>query len=391
MLRIAVVFGLALSIIPSLGHAKDKIKIGFITTLSGPNAELGQEMSNAFKLAVQSLGGKVGGLPTEIITGDDESKADVGRKIADKMVEDDHVDVITGIVYSNVVQALAKPVLDSGTILVSGNANTPQLAGAECRPNFFSLAAQLDTLGEIIGIAAQKNGYKRVYVLAGNYVAGRAPVEGFKRDFKGEVVGEAYPPLGQLDFAVEIAQLKAAKPDAVYSGFTGGMVVAFVKQYTQAGLMKELPFISVWGAYEPFSQLEAAGESAVGARGGAYYHWQLDNPANKHFVADFEKAYHAKPGHVAASEYDAVNLLDSAVRAVNGKIEDKTAFSAAIKQAKFASVRGPSFKFNNNNFPILNYYETVVVKAADGKIETRLGDILARDLPDFYAKDCPIK
>lgn len=379
----AVALGTCLSL-PAA--AQEPIKIGFISTFSGPSGGLGQELFDGFKLGLKSIGNKLGGRPVEVIQGDDQAKPDVGRQLADKMVERDRVHIITGINFSNVLLALAKPVLDSGTFLVNVNAGPSQLAGSQCHPHFFSTSHQNDQDAEAMGIYVQKRGIKRLYLMAPNFPAGKDFIGGFKRYFKGEVVGEVYTSFGQLDYAAEIAQLRAAKPDAVFFFYPGGMGINFVRQYAQAGLKSEIP---LYGPGPSFDQtvLPGIGDAALGAFASVYWAETYTDPASKKFRADFEAAYGRIPSENAAQAYDGARLIGAALDSIGGKIEDKPAFQKALETVKFDTVR-PGFHFNVNHFPIQDYFLTEIVKDEKGRLIMALRGLITKDHHDAYAKDC---
>ena len=369
--------------------AADKIKIGFIATLSGPAAALGQDLRDGFKLGLKHRDGRLGGLPVELVEGDDQLKPDVGRQFAEKMVERDRVDIITGVVFSNVMMAIAKPVTRAKVFMISSNAGPSALAGKECDPYFFNTAWQNDNTHEAMGRYLADQGVKRVYLMAPNYPAGTDALAGFKRLYRGEIVGEALTKLNQPDYAAELAQLRAAAPDAVYVFYPGGMAVNFVKQYAQAGLKEKIP---LYGPSFLLDQtvLPAQGEAALGLYNTSFWSLGLDNPANQRFVRDFEQEYGRLPSPYAAQSYDAAQLIDSAVRAVDGRIEDDEAFRAALRRADFQSVRGP-FRFNNNHFPVQDYYLEKVVKDEKGRIVNALQATVLTDHGDAYASECPMQ
>lgn len=371
---------------PLSAAAQEPVKIGFISTFSGPSGGLGQELFDGFKLGLNSVGNKLGGRPAEVIQADDEAKPDVGRQLADKMVERDRVDIITGINFSNVLLALAKPVLDSGTFLINVNAGPSQLAGSQCHPHFFSTSHQNDQDAEAMGIYVQSKGIKRMYLMAPNYPAGRDFIAGFKRFYKGEIVAEVYTAFGQLDYAAEIAQLRAAKPDGVYFFYPGGMGINFVRQYAQAGLKSEIP---LYGPGPSLDQtvLPGMGDAALGAFASVYWAETYDDPASKKFRADFEAAYRRIPSENAAQAYDGARLIAAALNSIGGKIEDKPAFQKALETVKFDTVR-PGFHFNTNHFPIQDYYLTEIVKDEKGRLIMGLRGLIAKDHHDAYAKDC---
>lgn len=381
---------LALTVL-MMGHAfaAEKVKIGFMATLSGPAASLGIDILDGFKLGIENCGGTIGGLPVELITGDDQLKPDVGIQVANRMVEKDHVDFLTGIVFSNVMMAVAKPVTDAGVFLVSANAGPSPLAGAQCMPNLFTVSWQNDQTHEAMGKAIQDMGVKRLYLMAPNYQAGKDGLAGVKRYFKGEIAGEVYTKINQPDYAAELAQLRAAKPDAVFVFYPGGMGINFVKQYAQSGLKDEIPLYSTAFTIAQMT-LPAMGDAALGLLNSSFWSHDLDNPANIKFVADFKTANKRLPSLFAAQGYDAALLIDSAVKAVKGNLEDKDALRAALKKADFNSVRG-KFKFNNNHFPIQNFYIRKVVKDEEGNLTTRIVSTAFTDHADAYCQDCPMK
>ncbi|MDB5545193.1 MAG: transporter substrate-binding protein [Hyphomicrobiales bacterium] len=370
-------------------RAQEPIRIGFISTMSGPQGVLGQELANGFKLGLEATGQKLGGRPVRVTWGDDQAQPDVGRQVVDKMIDSDRVQIVTGINFSNVLLAVTKPVLDSGAFYVSTNAGPSQLAGRQCNPRFFSASFQNDAIYEGLGIYMQDKGLKNVYLMAPNYPAGKDMLTGYKRYFKGGVAGEVYTTFGQLDYSAEIAQIRAAKPDAVVFFYPGGMGINFVKQYTQAGLKDQIPLYAGAATVDQ-TILPALGDAAMGMYTGALWSEFLDNPQSKKFAADYEKAYGTIPSPYAALAYDTTRLLDAAVKNVDGKIEDKKAFQKALENVKFDSIRG-SFKFNSNHFPIQNYYLVQIEKDAKGRSVAALKGTVKEGLTDAYSGECKMK
>ncbi len=367
--------------------AADKLTVGLMATYSGPPAPLGLHMRDGFNLAVKELGGKLGGLETTVIAVDDELKPDVAVTKVKGLVDRDKANVVVGVIFSNVMMAIAKPVTDAKVVLISPNAGPSPLAGKACNPLFFSVAYQNDQNHEVMGKYAQDKGFKRVALIAPNYQAGKDSLAGFKRSYKGEVAEEIYTPLNQLDFSAELARIAVAKPDAVFVFMPGGMGVNLVKQFRQAGLADKFPFLSAFTVDE--TTLPATQDAALGLFAGAQWAPNLDNPANKAFVAAFEKEYGYPPALYAANGYDAAKLIDAALKANGGKT-DAESLSAALKTAKFDSVRG-AFKFNTNNFPIQDFILTKVVKRGDGKFVTEAVETVFPAYGDNYAAECSMK
>jgi branched-chain amino acid transport system substrate-binding protein len=375
----------ALLFVVNTAAAQDKIRIGLIYTLSGPPSVLGQQSKNGFELALKDLGGKMGGKDVELVVVDDELKPDVAIQKVQGLIERDKVDFVVGPIFSNILVAIHKPVIDAGKILISTNAGTSNFAGAACSPNFFVTSYQNDQIYEAIGAAANKLGYKRVYALVPNYPAGKDAIAGFKRTYKGEIVEESLVPLNTTDFAPEVSKISASKPDALFTFMPGGLGINLLNMYIQAGLRDKIPVISAFTADE--ATLPVLKDNAVGIYGVLTWTPNMDSPANKKFVSAYEAAYNAVPASYAMQAYDAAMLINSAVTAVKGNLADQSAVRAALKKGAFTSVRGP-FKFNINGYPIEDFYLTKVAKRADGKYETQIVEKVFSNYADGYVKDC---
>lgn len=366
--------------------AQEPIRIGFLSTFSGPSAQVGIELLDGFKLGLEQKGNKLGGRPVELIQADDQAKPDVGRQHADKMVERDKIHILTGINFSNVMLAVAKPTIDAGAVVYSINAGPSQYAGAQCNPRYYATSFQNDTSAEAMAIHLTKKGVKKMYLLAPNYPAGKDFLSGFKRFYKGEIVGEVYTTFGQLDYAAEIAQLRAANPEGVFIFLPAGMGINFTKQYFQAGLNKTVP---LYGTSFSFDQtmLPALGEAALGSFASAFWAETIDNPQSKKFVADFEAKYGRTPSPAAANAFDGVLLLDAALASIGGKIEDKAAFRKAMENVKFTSLKG-NFKFNTNHYPIQDFYLTEITRDAKGRMLMTVKEKIVPNHEDVYVKEC---
>ena len=368
-------------------QAQEPLKIGVVSVLTGPAASLGQQVRDGFQLAVDQNGGKLGGVPVQITVIDDELKPDVAVGKVRSYVEGGKVDFVVGPVFSNILGAIAKPVLDSGAILISPNAGPSTMAGKTCHQNFFVTSYQNDQVHEVLGKYAQDQNYKKAYIIAPNYQAGKDSLAGFKRYFKGEVIDEVYVPLNALDFSAELAKIASSKPDVVFAFLPGGLGVNFVKQWSQAGLTGKVPFLSAFTVDE--STLPAQQDAAVGMYGGMTWAPNMDNPQTKKFVSAYEAAYKVVPGSYAQQSYDAALLIDSAIKAAGGTA-DKDRLRAAIKKADFTSLRG-KFKFNTTGYPIQDFYLVKVAKRADGKFQTEIAQKVFEDYADPHAKDCALK
>jgi branched-chain amino acid transport system substrate-binding protein len=377
----------ALAFAASPVAAAEPLKIGLITTLSSPAATAGPEMLDGFKLGIKDSGDGLGGRKIELIVGDDQLKPDVAVNIARKMLDEDRVQLIAGIIPSNVLLAVAHTVLPRKIPLLSLNAGASQLAGAECSPYFFNLSYQNDQAAEAMALYMQKKGIKNAYLVAANYAAGRDMTSGFKRVFKGDIVGETYTPLNQFDFVAEMAEIRAAKPDSVFFfEQSGAPVINFVKQFAEAGLKGKIPLYGVSFVLDE-SSLPGMGDAATGIKSAGYWSPSLDFPASREFVAHFTAEYHRRPSIFAAVAYDGARLIDAALRQVGGDIEKRDDFLKALVAANFASVRG-TFRFNTNHYPIQSFYLSEVERDASGAIVDAYRENIVDAYADSYVGQC---
>jgi branched-chain amino acid transport system substrate-binding protein len=381
-----ILLALLLSAVPLMQASAEELRLGFISILSGQLSLLGQELKRGFDLATEQLDGKVGGLETKIFIADTKGNPGDAVQEANKLIDRDKVDVVTGFLASHTTMAALKPLLGAGVISLGANAGPSPLAGKGCNKNWFSTAFHNDQWDMAMGRYMTQKGLKRVYFMGMDYQAGWDHVKAAIREFKGEKAGEVYTPISQLDFSAELTQLRAAKPDAVFVFYVGPLAVAFLKQYTQVGLNKTVPLYAMGAIADPLLY-KAEGDAALGLVSSEGWNTELDNAANKKFVAAFKKKYGRDPTGYAARKYDAVMLLDAAVRQIKGKVSDKDALRAAIRKADFQSVRG-DFRFNTNQYPILNVYIQEVSKRPDGSMYQKLTGTVVKDLKDPDYVNC---
>lgn len=378
----------AASALPFSSRADEPLKIGFMAELSGTQAALGQDMYDGFMLYVDGHGGKLGPRTVEVIKADSQLKPEVGTQLAERLMNRDKVPIIVGVAFSNVMLAVHKPVTQREVFLIGSNAGPSQIAGKDCSPYFFSTSWQNDQQAEVVGDYARTKGYKHIVSVVPNYQSGFDFVAGFKRRYGAPLADEIYTPLNQQDFSAELTRIASEKPDAVFAFYPGGLGVTFLRQYQQAGLLGKIPLLSASTA--DAINLPAQKESALGVITGTAWGPDIDVPANKAFVAAFEKKYGRTPSHYAAQSYDAAQLLNSALTKVQGNVADKPRMLAALKAADFPSVRG-QFRFGNNNFPIQDMRIFEVVKAPDSRVTLKTIAIPLRDDQDAYHGLCPLK
>lgn len=362
------------------------LKIGMITTLSGPGGYLGQDIRDAFALAVEMEGGKLGGAPVQLLVEDDALRPGQGKQIAERFLKNERIRLMTGIVFSNVLGAVAPDVLDADGLYVSANASPSTFAGRECHRNFWSVAWQNDSLHESAGQAAVNLGFQRMFILAPNYQAGRDAITGFKRFYKGQVVGEVYTRLDQTDYAAEMAQIRAAQPDAVYQFHPGGLGIAFLKQYVQAGLSATTPMVLASPSMDS-TTLAAVGEAALGINVTAHWNSDFDNAANRRFVQAFTAKYNRMPTYYAQQGYDTALAIGAALKGTGGSIDDLAAFRTAMQPAAFESPRG-RFAFGANQHPVQDWYLLKVEPGADGKPALVTQGKVLENHGDAYAAQC---
>jgi branched-chain amino acid transport system substrate-binding protein len=381
----------AAALIGTPAFAQQKVKIGFISTFSGPQGSIGEDMKNSVELALDHLKRKVGGLDVEVIYGDDQVKPDVGTQVADEMLKKHQVNFVAGIIWSNVMLAVAPRVTAAGTFMIGTNAGPNQLAGEGCNEMFFTTSWQNDQTPEAMGKYMQDKGIQDVYLMAPNYAAGKDMLTGFKRYYKGRIVDEVYTRLGQTDYQAEISQLRSKNPKAVFVFYPGGMGIQFLKQYSEAGLRGQFPLYSVYTVDE--LSIPAVKHAALGQLETRYWSQDLDNAANKKFVGDYRKKYGGKtPSYYGAQSYDGILLIDSAVRAVKGNLADKKGMIAAMRKADFASTRG-KFKYGQNHFPIENFYllKTVAGATPTSDPVMEIQQTVFKDHKDAYGAACKMK
>jgi len=365
--------------------AQEKLRIGFIDTLSGPQAIVGKHLKDGWDLGVAMLGGKIGGLEAEVFVGDDQLKPDVGVQLADRMVKRDRVHFVTGIIFSNVLMAVAPVVLESNVFLITLNAGASPMAGKMCHKDFFSTSWNNDQTPEAMGKLMQDDGVKNVYEIAPNYQAGKDMITGFERYYKGGIKGQILFKLTQQDFQAELSQIRAAKPDAVFAFVPGAWGIGFFKQFDAAGLRQQMKLYTAFSVDEV--TLPAMGDTAVGTFVTGFWSHDLDFPQNKKFVEAFKKKFNYDPSLFAAQSFDGVNLIDSGVKAVKGDLKNRDGIRAALMKADYPSVRG-KYSYNTNHFPIQNFYKMEVVKDASGKVMLKNRGAVFKDHKDAYAKEC---
>jgi len=390
MTKVWIAAGAVLALTAGQALAQDKtVKIGFISTFTGPPAAIGNDMKNSFELGLDHHGRKLGGLPVEVVYADDQTKPEVGVQKTQELIESNHVDFVVGYIWSNVLLASLKPLVDSKTMTVVTNAGPSQFAGELCSPYAFSTSWQNDQTPAAVGLYMNQKGVKSAFLIGPNYAAGKDMLAGVQSTFKGQIVGQEltrWP--DQLDFSAELSKARAAKPDTIFAFYPGGAGVQFVTQYAQAGLKGQIPLYTAFTIDD--LSLPRLKDLAVGVPGAQQWVNDLPNSTNKKFVADYKAKYNSSPSFYGAQTYDAVALIDSTVAAVKGDLSNKEGMRKEMQKANFQSVRG-NFKFGNNHIPIQDFYLQDAAKNPDGSYSLHSVATIVKDDQDRFHDRCPMK
>jgi branched-chain amino acid transport system substrate-binding protein len=373
-------------VFPPLARADEPVKIGIITTLSGPGGYLGEDARDGFLLAVKQEGGRLGGVPVDVLIEDDGLKPANGKQIATRFMKSEHVKIFTGTIFTNVALAMIGDILDSGAFWIGPNTSPNEYGGKDCAENYF-VSGWDETLHASAGVLANELGKKKLFLMAPNYQAGKQIIAAVKSTFKGEIAGEIYTSLDQTDFSAEIAQIRAANPDALYEFQPGGLGINFLKQWATSGLKESIPLVVAAPSLDP-RLLAAVGDAATGMHIAANWNADLDNPANAAFVAAYRAAYSRPPTYYAANSFDTARMIGAALKASGGRVDDS--FRTALKRADFQSVRG-HFAFASNQAPVQDWYELAVVRAADGNLSLKTVRKIRDMAGGAYAAECKMK
>lgn len=390
MTKVWIAAGTALALAAGPAVAQQKtIKIGLISTFTGPPAAIGNDMKNSFELGLDHHGRKLGGLPVEVIYADDQTKPEIGVQKTQELIDSNHVDFVVGYIWSNVLLASLKPLIDSKTMTVVTNAGASQFAGELCSPYAFSTSWQNDQTPAAVGLYMNQKGVKSAFLIGPNYAAGKDMLAGVQQTFKGQIVGQEltrWP--DQLDFSAELSKARAAKPDAIFAFYPGGAGVQFVTQYVQAGMRGQIPLYTAFTIDD--LSLPRLKDLAVGVPGAQQWVSDQPNPTNQKFVADYKAKHNTLPSFYGAQTYDAVGLIDSAVTAVKDDLSNKEGMRKEMEKANFKSVRG-SFKFGNNHIPIQNFYLQDAMKNPDGTYSLHTVATIVENDQDRFHDRCPMK
>ena len=390
MLRLIVAAGLAVLALAAAPAGAQELRIGFLNTTTGGGALIGKHMENGWKLGLEHQGwkadgDKLGGVATKIFYGDDQVKPDVGLKEIEKFLKQDKVQIVAGVIWSNVMMTIQQPVLEAKVLLLGTNAGPSPLAGPLCNPLIVSTSWSNDDNHEAAGELVQREGAKTLVSMAPNYQAGKDALGGFHRFYKGKVIETIYYKLGETDFQAELAKVRALKPEAVFAFAPGPMGIAFLKQWGAAGLGKDMKLYTAFSI--DYVTLGAMDDAALGAIVPTMWNQDIANPRNEKFVKDYVAKFGHMPSNFAAQAYDAPGVIAAAVKKLGGKVDDTAALAKAMRTSPIDSVRG-TLKYNVNGFPIQPFYKAVVVKGGDGKIGLKIESKIW-ERADSNTEKCP--
>ncbi|MFO0988426.1 MAG: ABC transporter substrate-binding protein [Alphaproteobacteria bacterium] len=369
-----------------------ELRLGFLTTLSSGSGIVGRHQLNGWQLGLEHEGwrqdgDRLGGVPTRVFVADDRAKPDVAVSAVEKLTKQDKVHLVAGIIRSNLMMAVQRPVFEAGVGLIATNAGPSPLAGELCNPLFVSTSWQSDQPAEALGTLVSKENVASIYLLAPNYQGGRDLVAGLTRTLENvRVVGQDMFKLGETDFQAEISKVRAAKPAAVFVFAPDAMGPAFVKQWAASGLNREIRLYATQTI--DWVTLPAIGDPAIGAFETIQWSVDLDNETNRRFVRDYVAKYGHTPSNFAQQSYDAPRLVAAAVKAVGGKVDDIGALMRAMRKTPYPSARGP-YQYNVNGIPIQNFYKVEVVKGADGRPTIVNRGVVSSGTRDAYWGKCP--
>ena len=380
---------LLLAALAAPSYAQEKIRVGWIGALSGPLNLAGAEQRRGLEIALEHLGNRLGGIPIELVTGDTKGNPGATVQELSRLLEKERVDVLVGLTASNEILAAIKPVTEAKVFLIGANGGPAHTAGEGCSPYYFNASFQNEQITEGIGAYMSQKGVKKLYLMGMDYEAGHEHSNAARKGYKGEVVAHVFTPLAQVDFAPDIAKIRASGADGVWAFYPGGPGIAFTRQWAQVGMQGKVPLFSNIALSEPLV-FGAQGKTALGIVVTGNYFAALDNAENKKFVEAFNAKYKRDPASFSGLAYDAVMLIDAAVREVKGNLKNQDAFRAALRKASFKSIRGP-FRFNTNHQPIQNSYVGVVDARPDGSMYIKPLGTLAENSRDAFAAKCPMK
>ena len=371
----------------SSAMAQGPIKIGVIQTYSGPLAVIGTDASNGFELYFSEVGNKVAGRTVQLIKEDDAGNPAQAMERARRLVEREQVNMLAGITNSAVAYAMRDYVDGRQTpLVIMGAAGANGITNERSSPYIFRASFTNRQFNAPFGpYACQKLGLKKIVLMASDFVTGKEQSTAFKDTYTQAgctVVKEIFAPLGTMDFAPFLSQVPVGQADSVWAMFFGADAIAFVKQYESFGLKAKLKLVGSAGLADE-RILQPIGQSGVGMVAPMFYAYSLDFPANRDFIKAYRAKFNEVADSVAASGYVAAKMIAAAIEAVDGKIEDKDRFLAALRKVKLATSPMGAVRFDAKQNIIFDLHASRV-ELRDGLYIPVVIEKIASDVDQFW-------
>jgi branched-chain amino acid transport system substrate-binding protein len=342
--KILILLAAAALLAPGGAAAQGSIKIGFISPMTGAIAAAGKDMYSGCELYWQESGWQMAGRKVEVVLEDNEGNPATALVKLRKLVENDRVHMVAGVILSNVAYALV-PFIESQEIPTMYPINSADDLTQRKRPKWlirtgFSAGGNMHPFGEY---ASKVLGYQKVVTVGLDYAFGWETVGGFHKSFEdngGQIVQKLWVPLNVQDYSPYLTQIKK-DADAVFVVALGRWTLLFAQQYAASGLRGRIPLIA-GGTYTDEHVLPQLGDESLGVVSAHHYSASLETPANRRFRAAFEKAYSRIPSFYSENCYTGARIINEAVRTIGGKVEDRAALMAALRKVAITDApRGP--------------------------------------------------
>jgi branched-chain amino acid transport system substrate-binding protein len=351
-------------------HAQgEPIRLGFLTIKSGALAAGGKQMEDALKLFLKERNNTIAGRKVELFTADTGGQPAITKTKAQELVEKDKVHAIIGPLAAFEALAVDDYIRKAQVPVISPSAAAEDMTQRKPNPWFVRAVGTSAQPNHPLGEYAAKDlKYKRIAIIADDFAFGHEIAAGFQRTFEengGKVVQKLWSPLNVADYGSYISQINP-KVDAVFAAFAGGNGVKFLKQYNEYGMKGKVP---VLGAMTTVDEgiLKLMGEEAVGVVSSGWYTAAIGNANNKRFVDAMRAEYKEDPGYYSIGAYGAALMLEQAVKAVNGKVEDREALMAALRKVELTNDPRGTLKLDALGNPVMDVYIRKVERK-DGKL-----------------------
>lgn len=350
------------------GSAGDStVKVGLLVAESGVYSSVGRDMANGFKLYLEQHGNKLGGKKVDLVTVDEGGTPQSGVAGVTRLVQQDQVDTLVGIV-AGPTAAGGRDIIDSaGVPTLMGNTGSVALGKDEKSDWIWRASYDNGDPGRALGsYMAQDPSAGKFFLIGSDYSGGHETLGGFKQTFPADrIAGELYTPFGTTsDYSSYLSQIRASGAQNVFCFYAGGEAIEFTKQFNQFGLSGKVNLYSA-GFLTEGAALDAEGQAALGVYNATRYNWDIDTPVNKKFEPAYEKKYGNVPTVYAATMYDVGVMLDKALGNVKGSVS-RQAINDAIKNLGTVQGARGSLHFDSTHTVVQNHYLTQVKQTDKG-------------------------